>query len=139
MANPIEAIETALYSKLAGTAGIITALGGTLIYNKRAPQGVGSKYAIFQWQGGGDENDTPHRTRNLVYYITGVATTQATAAAIDTAIDAALHNGSISATGYTNFWLARENDINFVSEDAAGVAMYHVGGLYRIRVDGGTS
>jgi len=137
MANPVEAVETALYSKLSTTAGVITALGGTLIYNKRAPQGS-TKYALFQWQGGGDENETPHRTRNLVYYITGVAATQATAAAIDTAIDAALHNGSISPTSYTNFWLARETDINFVLENSAGVAMYHVGGLYRIRIDGGT-
>jgi len=132
---PVEALETGIYSLLSGDASLITELGGTAIYNKRAPQSPPEKYVIFQWQGGGDENETPNRTRNVVYAVFGVAATQADAAGIDSAIDAALHQSSVSVSGWTNFWTAREEDVNLAQEDAGGVTKYQVGGLYRIRID----
>lgn len=132
---PITALETALYSTLSTASALITELGGTFIYNKQAPQSPGDKYVIFQQQGGGDLNDTPIRHRNLVYSIFGVAKTQEAAAAIDTDIDAALHNGSLSVTGWSNFWLAREGDVNLSEVDLGGVTRYRVGGLYRVLMD----
>lgn len=128
-------LEAALYTKLTGQASLITALGGTYIYNKIAPQPAPAKYVIFQWQGGGDENETPHRTRNLVYAVMGVAATQAAAAAIDAEIDAALHLATLTISGWTNFWTARETDLNLVETDAGEVVKFRVGGLYRIRID----
>ena len=135
MASVIEPLETALYSRLSTTAALITELGGTAIYNKRAPQDVGAKYVVFQWQGGGDENITPRRTRSLLYYVAGIATTQAAAAAIDTDIDTALHNKVLTVTGWNNPYIARDRDINFVENDSSGVAKYTCGGIYRILLE----
>lgn len=132
---PVEALETALYTKLSTTAALITELGGTAIYSKMAPQGVGANYVVFQYQGGGDDNKTTQRARNLIYTIFGVAKTQAKAAAIDGEIDTALHNQSLTVSGWTNYWLAREDDINLIELDAGGVATYRVGGQYRIRME----
>lgn len=132
---PITALETALYSTLSTTSALITELGGTFIYNKQAPQSPGDKYVVFRQQAGGDLNDTPIRHRNLVYSIFGVAKTQEAAAAIDTQIDTALHNGSLSITGWSNLWLAREGDVNLSEVDSGGVTRYRVGGLYRVLMD----
>ena len=132
---PVTALETGLYTKLSGNADLITALGGTAIYNKQAPQSPGTKYVIFQWQGGGDENESPNRMRNVVYTVKAIAQGQATAAAIDTKIDAALHDQTLTVSGYTNIWLAREDDVNFSEQDSSGVTWFHVGGIYRIIID----
>lgn len=131
----ITAIETGLYNKLKGASALITELGGTLIYNKLAPQSPGSKYVVFQWQGGGDVNDHPARSRDVLYSIQGVASTQAAAAAIDDDIDAALHDQALSISGWTSVDCQRESDINYVELDSGGVAHYHAGGIYRIRIE----
>lgn len=132
---PVTALETGLYSILSGNSALTTELGGTLIYNKQAPQGPGTKFVVFNWAGGGDENLTPHRTRNVVYTVQAVATTQAQAATLDRLIDAALHEKTLTVSGWTNFWTAREDDISYVEQDAGGNPIFHVGAQYRIRID----
>lgn len=132
---PVVALETALYTTLSGGTALTTELGGTFIYNQQAPQTPGDKYVIFQWQGGGDVNDTPIRSRNPLYAVFGVGLTQEAAGAIDTEVDTLLHNGSLSVSGWSNFWLARESDINFSEIDSGGVTRYRVGGLYRVLMD----
>lgn len=86
MANFQSALEIGLYSKLTGQASLITALGGTLIYNSMSPQNPDTKYVVFQWQGGGDLNESPTRMRSLLYTVRGIATTKANALAIDPAL-----------------------------------------------------
>lgn len=135
MSNVISALETGLYNKLAGASGLITALGGTIIYNKQAPQPTPAKYCIFQWQGGGDLNESPTRMRELLYTVRGVATTQANALTIDGAIDDALHKQTLTVSGWTNIKCMRETDINFIEQDAGGVNRYHAGAIYRIIID----
>lgn len=132
---PVQALETGLEAILSGNSALTTELGGTLIYNKQAPQDPGTKYVVFNWAGGGDENLTPHRTRNVVYTVQAVATTQAQAATLDRLIDAALHEKTLTVSGWTNFWTAREDDISFVEQDAGGNPIFHVGAQYRIRID----
>src|SRR3990172_6192444 len=135
MANFQSALETGLYSKLTGQASLITALGGTLVYSGQAPQNPGAKYAVFQWQGGGDMNESPTRMRNVLYTVRGVATTKTSALAIDSAIDDALHNATLTVSGWTNIQCQRETDINFIEQDAGGVNRYHAGGIYRVTID----
>lgn len=132
---PTTALETGLYNALSGGTALTSELGGTFIYNKQAPQTPSDKFVILQWQGGGDENETKHRTRNVIYTVRGVATSQEDAATIDGLIDSLLHLQTLTVTGYTNFWTARESDVNFVEQDAGGVNRYHVGAQYRIRID----
>ena len=132
MTGPIGLVETALYSTLAAGTALIADLGGTAIYNRIAPQSVALPYLIFQWQGGGDENETPHRTRNVVYTVKGVASTLAKAEAIDEEADKLLHGATLTVTGYTNIWCRRIDDVAYVEVDAAGKPVYHTGGQYRI-------
>lgn len=135
MSNVITALETGLYSKLTGQASLITALGGTVIYNGIAPQPAPIKYCIYQWQGGGDSNESPTRMRELLYTVRGIATTMAAAGSIDAAIDDALHKQTLTVSGWTNIMCHRETDINFIEQDAAGVNRFHAGAIYRIIID----
>lgn len=132
---PIVALETGLYNALTGAGDLITELGGTYIYNKQAPQSPEDKYVIFQQQGGGDVNDTPIRERNILYSVFGVALTQEDAGAVDTEIDTALHLATLTITGWSNLWLARETDINFSEIDGGGVTRYRAGAIYRVIMD----
>lgn len=132
---PITALETGLYNKLSGTSALTTELGGTLIYNKLAPQDVGAKYCVYQYQGGGDENDTPTRSRSVLYAVMGVAATQEAAAAIDGQIDTALRETTLTVSGWNNYQVIRESDINIMEPDTGGVPRYRVGGIYRIAID----
>jgi hypothetical protein len=135
MSNHISALETGLYNKLVAQSSLITALGGTIIYAGLAPQPAPSKYVVYQWQGGGDANESPTRMRNLLYTVRGIATTAAAARAIDSAIDDALHKATLTVSGWTNIQTQRETDINFIEQDAGGVNRYHAGGIYRIIID----
>lgn len=135
MANVTGSLEAAIYTKLTGQASLITALGGTLIYNQIAPQPAAAKYCVFQWQGGGDANESPTRMREVLYTVRGVATTKAAAGSIDAAIDDALHKQTLTVTGWTNILCMRETDINFVEQDAGGVNRFHAGAIYRIIID----
>ena len=129
------ALETGLYNALKGSSALITELGGTAIYNKLAPQGTTGAYVIFQWQGGGAENDTPRESESVLYTVRAIADTQAKAATVAGLIDAALHKKTLTITGYTNYWTAREQDLNLLELTADGVQKYHVGGIYRISYD----
>jgi hypothetical protein len=132
---PTTALETGLYNTLSAGTALTGELGGTFIYNKQAPQTPPDKFVIFQWQGGGDENESKHRTRNVIYTVRGVATTQEAAATIDGLIDGLLHLKTLTISGWTNFWTARIADVNFIEQNAGGVNRYHVGAQYRIRID----
>lgn len=132
---PILAFETGLYSKLSAGTALIAELGGTFIYNKLAPQSTNPPYVIFQQQGGGDVNDTPIRSRNILYTVFGCARTPEAAAAIDRDIDATLHNQTLTVSGWSNYWLARETDVQFVELDAAGLEIFRTGAIYRAMMD----
>ncbi len=135
MAGPVGALDAAIYSKLtSGTALTALLSGTTAVYNRLAPMSVSMPLVVFQWQGGGDENLTPSRMRNVVYVIKGVAETLSAAEAIDEQVDALLHDKALTVTGWTNFWLARTQDVAYAEVDPAGEAIYHTGGLYRVRL-----
>lgn len=132
---PTTALETGLYNKLKANSALITSLGGTLIYNKIAPQDVGSKYVMFQWQGGGDENDTPTRSRSVLYTVFGIDTTLEGAATLDGLIDTALREQTLTVSGWTNYHTVRESDINLVDTNSGEVPVYRCGGMYRILIN----
>lgn len=132
---PITALETGLYNALSGYSGLTTLLGGTLIYNKQAPQNPGTAYVVFQWQGGGDENLQLNRSRNVLYTVRAIADTQEKAAAVDTQIDGALHNQTLTVSGWSNINMVRTDDISFVESTDVETPLFHVGGIYQIQID----
>ena len=134
MAGVIGLLEAAIYTKL-NVASVKSGAGATGVYNRIAPQGAALPYVIFQWQGGGDENDHPKRSRNLVYTVKALAATVTAAETIDAACDALLHDGSLTISGYSLFWLRREGDVAYGEVNDAGVTVFHSGGMYRIRTE----
>jgi hypothetical protein len=133
----LDDLATAIYAKL-NAASALTALlsSASAIYDDQAKDGAALPCVVFSLQGGGDENETANRTKNMVLYVRAYNSTSMKAAKqIDKQIDAALHGQALSVTGYTNFWLARETDIAATENPPSGGKIYCAGGHYRIRLD----
>ena len=131
-------IKSSLYSKLTtGTALMAKLAGATSVYDAVAPRGASLPYVVFHWQGGGDENITPTRFKNVLYTVKGISETSAkNAGEIDSEIDALLHGTTLTdVTGWTNFWCMRETDVDFVETTPEGQNIWHQGGTYRIRLN----
>lgn len=142
MASPDNVVEAAIVNKLnipAITALLASPPSGMAasIYNTRAPQAASYPCVVFQFAGGGDENLTKVRMRNVVFLVKAISTASLyTAGLIDAQLDAALHMQTLTITGWTNFWTAREGDFQLVeSPDTGGRTFFHQGGRYRIRYD----
>jgi len=132
----MNALETALYSKLTDGTALTAKLAGTAsVYNQIAPRGAAMPYVVFGLQGGGDENITPARFKNLVYSVKAVSeSSMKSAGEIDAEIDNLLHKGTLSVTGWGVMWCMREADYRYTETTAEGRNVWHVGGNYRIRL-----
>lgn len=132
----MNAVDTALYGTLsAGTALTSQLAGTTSIYHGAAPRDSSLPYIIFSQSAGGDANDTPRRRKDLVYTIQAVSdASYRTAGLIDAAVDDLLHGQTLTVSGWTNFWTMREQDIEYIETADDGRRIFHVGGMYRIRL-----
>lgn len=132
----MNAVKTAIYDKLTGGTALMAEVAGTAsVHDGVAPRGAAFGYVIFAPAGGGDENITKTRFKNLVWSIKGVSDDSAKKAGeIDAEIDALLHNDSLSVTGWGVFWLMREGDFEYSETTLEGRNVWHVGGTYRIRM-----
>jgi len=130
----MNAVNAGIYSALSGGTALIALLGGTAIYHHNAPEKKPLPYVVFNKQGGGPENSHPDDARDYVYFVRGYASTAKAAGDIDEAVSSLLHRKSISITGWTTFWLARELEIESVEQTPANVNIYSAGALYRIRI-----
>lgn len=134
----MNALNTAIYSRLAGTSAITSLLaeGTASIFHLQAKNNAPLPYIVFSHQGGGDDNETANRTKNIVSYVraySGVSALQA--GSIDAQIDEALHLVPLTVSGWTDFWLAREEDLETVETEPNGQKIYMQGGFYRVRLD----
>lgn len=130
-------LNAALYSKLTGASGLTSLLAsGTAVYYLQAPDDAPLPYVVYSAQAGGDDNLTPSRMKNMVYFIRGYSkTSPANAGTIDAQVDAAIHGVTLTVAGWANFWTAREQDVAAVETTASGAKIYMAGGMYRIRLD----
>jgi hypothetical protein len=131
MAGPQSALQKGLKAKLS-VAPITDLVEG--IYNSVAPPGKSLPVVIFQLQGGGDDNLTSVRNRSPVYTVKCIAKLEETALTVSEKIDDALHEQTLTVAGWTNYRTAREGDINYTESDETGQVIYHIGGMYRIRI-----
>ncbi len=130
-------LNAAIYNKLQGTSLITSQLSGTTsIYSVQAPDNASLPYIVYSIQGGGDENLDRHRTKNTVYFIRAYSQVSLVqAGSIDAAVDTALHLQTISPSGWSNFWTAREEDLTAVENLESGEKIWMSGGLYRVRIE----
>jgi hypothetical protein len=129
-------VETALYSKLTGTSAITTLLSSnTAVFNQQATQAAALPFVVFQQMSETDMNESPHRSKALLYLVKGIASTGFKQAGdIDNAIDTALHRTTLTVSGWTNYLVRRESSVRYVEPLPGGGNVYHAGGIYRLRI-----
>lgn len=130
-------LNQSIYNRLSGATAITSLLAsGTPIYALQAPEGATLPYLVYSLQAGGDRNDTANRLKNLVIFVRAYATTNAQAGSIDAQIDTALHLVPFTGvSGWTNIWLAREQDLETVENPPTGGQVFMNGALYRTIFD----
>jgi len=128
-------LNTAIFNQLKAGTALITALGGTALYYLQAPDEATQPFVVWNYQAGGDENETSNRTKNIVVNVRCFARTPAQAGTIDALVDGRLHMQTLSVPGWTNFWLARETEIALVENLPNVEKSYMAGALYRVRLD----
>lgn len=126
-------IDAALYSRLSASATTLYGLIATRVFNTLAPQGTVFPYVVYNRQAGGPANLTPADFVEEVYQVKGIAQSVGAALNIDSAIWERLHNAALSVSGWTAVSCMREGAFDY-SELVNGAAIFHKGGLYRIRV-----
>ena len=137
------ALNAALYTRLAGTAGTaLTSLltGGTTtpsVFYNQAPDNISPPYVVFSYPSEIDSNLIKHRLKDIVLRVEGVTNTPALAGTIDGVIDTLLNEQELTVTGWTNIWLRRENGFHLVSTSEAGVRYYQTGADYRVNLTNG--
>lgn len=125
------ALNAAIYTKIGGTA----TNAGTAVFYLNAPDNQPLPYVIWDYVNEGDENDHGRRSKNVVVSIRAYAAKATDAGTIDGQIDTALHNVTISVTGWNNFLSRRENGYSTVEIDQAGIKTYMSGADYRFRFE----
>ena len=78
---------------------------------------------------------TPSESTTQLVYVRAYAETAGQAGTIDAHISDLLHKQTLTVSGYTNFWSARETEFAFPEQDEAGVVTWTAGAYYRIRLD----
>jgi len=128
------AVQTALYSKLTAGTALVAALGGTAIYNSIVPKTADVPYVVYHLASGREENLTPHNSQRYVFAVQAVAATLLQAGTIAALVHTLLHQQTLTVTGGTNFWTARETIIEYQEVESTGNTLGHAGGEYAIRV-----
>ena len=135
MANLRVNLDTAVFDVLNIESITNEATGG--VFNGVAPQGIDPPIVVFQAMSKVDDYFAyTGRGAAAVYMVKAISRSPwpKEAGDIDTQIDSAMQDASLSITGYSLLMCRRESDIYLV-EDQGGVIYQHIGGLYRILAD----
>lgn len=132
----LPSVDTALYSSLTAASGL-TSLVGTKIYNLQAPPGAALPYVVFYLASGLIPNIVQRDTLDFVYRAEGLASTRASAEAIQQQIYAALHESTLTISGWSNYWLACET-ITSLFENVEGDPRWRYIGDYRVKASSNT-
>lgn len=140
MSQISEKVRVALYSAL-NVSGVTTA-GATAVYYGQAEKSAVLPYVVFHEQanavkrsfGQGIALEDTYWTVKAVAESTATAGGPTIAANIAVACETALGN-SLTLSGNTAAWMARENDIILPPEQLADRYIYHRGFLLRVGVE----
>ena len=130
-------LDQSIYSRLNTSAVTnLLAAGSASLFHIQAAENASYDYVVWNIQGGGDENLSPHRTKNLLVFIRAYSVSGAAqAGSIDAQIDTALHLVPLTVTGWSDLWLARETDIELVETEESGRPIFTAGGIYRLLLE----
>jgi hypothetical protein len=130
----IDAVFTAIRTKLVATSAVTTALSSSsAVYRIEAGQDAAKPYIVMAWSGGGDVNDTQYDRFDVRVLVKAVAETAGAAGSLADTIRTALHGTELT---YTGGWMHIQcQHISPIAypEAVDRVTLYHMGGLYRLR------
>lgn len=135
----MKAFEKALYSTLSGDTTLCNLVGGTIsprIYNTVAEPDADVPFVVFHKQGGGESNDTPRNSMDLLYVVKAVSCGLDAAETIDEQCKTLLNKQTLTVTSYSNYGIFRGGNINFSEEASGGLVVYHIGAFYRCLITG---
>ena len=133
-----KAIRAALYTKL-NVASVTSQLGSGSASLVHGPAQPSAAYPICSFAKQSGRNDDlsfgGDANRNQIWTVKGIVrgTSASVAEDIDKAVAELLHFSTLTITGGTTLYLAREGDVEY-PETEGDQTYYHVGGLYRIKV-----
>ena len=127
-------LNKGIFDKITAGTALIASLGGSAVYYNQAPDGQSLPYVVFSYQGGGNDNITPRRSKDNVMYIRAYAVTPAAAGTIDGHLDDLLHNQTLTVAGWTNYWMARETDLTLPDNQESSETVHSAGAFYRVRL-----
>jgi hypothetical protein len=132
----INALKTALTSRLAGDASLTSLQGGTAVYDTQAPQGADAPFVIFQKVSAVPSYTMGQRAfDNTVVMVKSVTRggSKALGGSVAERIDALLDDLPLTISGATNLYLRRQQDIDYQETDK-GVPIHHIGATYSVWV-----
>jgi hypothetical protein len=135
MANLRVNLDEAVFAKLNVTSVTNEATGG--VFNMIAPQDTPPPYVVFQAMSKVDDYFSFTGRGGSALYMVKVIDRSSwpkSASDIDTQVDSALQDASLSISGHSSLYCRRESDLYLV-EDVNGVTYQHIGGIYRIIAD----
>lgn len=132
-------VDLALIAKLAGDATLATLAPGG-VFREVAPQGVAEPYVIVQLIGHRDDYqlNRAQAFEDCTYMVKAVqqANSGTAVQAVADRVQALLHNGTLTITGYRLVNLMRTERIAYVEIDEDRDRRYqHRGGLYEVLVE----
>ena len=132
----MNALTAGIYSKLTAGTALTALLAGTAsVYFNTATDDATLPYVVFNYMSQIEENQTPSRMKNDMVYIRGYTEASGAAAGnIATQIDNLFHAGTVTVTGWNNFWSVLESEVEDVEITPSGERIYNAGGVYRIRL-----
>lgn len=126
-----------LFDHLAGYSALITALGGTAIYNKVIPLTASLPALVYSIASGGEDNDSPLEGVDVTYLVKAVSISSRAAETLADLVYARLHNATITLDApWSNYHTELTQLVDYSEREKDGDVYYHTGGLYRIRASG---
>jgi hypothetical protein len=133
----MDVVRTAIYQRLAASSDLSDLLTG--IHHLKAPPSSKYPYAIFHRQAGtlAWTMGKHPAFKDELWLVKGVARGLKADAAddIDARCEALLNDAPLALEGKTLLFCLRESDVPAYSEADGGEAIFHVGGLYRLKVE----
>lgn len=131
-----------LRAAIAETLGADGALGALLgapgeIHHAKAPPKATYPYVIFNCQAGSNAWAMASKPafKDSLWLVKGICRglDAGEAEDIDTRCEELLNDAAFEVAGHRHLFCLRESDMPTYSEDDSGEAIYHCGGLYRIK------
>ena len=129
----IDAVFTAIRTKLAATAAVTTLLSSASAIYRLEAGAVARPYIVMNVLGGGDVNDTQYDTFDVRVSVKAVADTAGAAGGLADAIRTALHGIELTYTdGWKHIQCQHISPIAY-PEPVDRDTIFHMGGIYRLR------